>query len=129
MLNAKSAFSGFAVRDLDAARTFYRDTLGLDVTDGEMGNLNLRLPGGGSVFIYPKDDHMPAGFTILNFAVDNVDKAVDELANAGVKMERYDTPGFETDEKGVYRGQGPAIAWFTDPSGNILSVLEGDSSS
>jgi catechol 2,3-dioxygenase-like lactoylglutathione lyase family enzyme len=124
MFSAKNAFSGFAVRDLDAARSFYADTLGLDVSTDEMGNLTLRLPGGASVLIYPKDDHVPAVYTILNFVVEDVDAAVDELGKAGVRMQRYDDLGMEADEKGIVRGDGPAIAWFTDPSGNILSVLQ-----
>jgi predicted enzyme related to lactoylglutathione lyase len=129
MFKPRYAYPGFAVKDLGAAKEFYGEKLGLDVSEEEMGNLTLRLPGGASVLIYPKDDHVPAVFTILNFQVDDVDKAVDELVSAGLKTERYDELGIETDEKGIFRGEGPTIAWFTDPSGNILSVLEDDSSS
>jgi len=116
------AFSGFAVDDIDAARTFYGETLGLDVKDGPMGVLNVELAGGRPTMIYPKPDFTPATYTILNFPVEDVDAAVDELAARGVQMERYE--GFEQDDKGIARGQGPDIAWFKDPAGNILSVLE-----
>ena len=123
MFKDSKAFSGFAVKDLAAAKSFYGDTLGLDARDGEMGSLELHLAGGQTIFIYPKDDHVPATYTILNFPVDDIDRAVDELTGAGVKMERYDGPDFNQDAKGISRGNGPDIAWFTDPSGNILSVL------
>jgi predicted enzyme related to lactoylglutathione lyase len=116
------AFSGFAVDDLDAARKFYGETLGLDVTDGPMGVLNVELAGGRPTMIYPKPDFSPATYTILNFQVEDVGAAVDELTARGVEMERYE--GFEQDEKGIARGQGPDIAWFKDPAGNILSVLK-----
>jgi catechol 2,3-dioxygenase-like lactoylglutathione lyase family enzyme len=118
------AFSGFAVDDLEKARAFYESTLGLDVSE-ENGLLNLRLTGGRDTLIYPKPDFTPATYTILNFPVPDIDEAVDELTKRGVRFERYD--GFEQDEKGVARGgpdRGPSIAWFTDPAGNILSVLE-----
>jgi predicted enzyme related to lactoylglutathione lyase len=116
-------FSGFAVSDLDAARSFYAETLGLDVSVGEMGLLRIALPGGATVIIYPKPDFEPATYTILNFAVTNLDATVDELTERGVEFLRYD--GFEQNDKGIAAGggQGPDIAWFTDPSGNILSVL------
>jgi catechol 2,3-dioxygenase-like lactoylglutathione lyase family enzyme len=119
------AFSGFAVDDLDAARAFYRDTLGLKVTDEEMGILSLHLAGDRPTMIYPKPDFEPATYTILNFQVADVEGAVDELSSRGVEFERYD--GFDQDEKGVARtpGGGPDIAWFKDPAGNILSVLSG----
>jgi catechol 2,3-dioxygenase-like lactoylglutathione lyase family enzyme len=121
------AFSGFSVDDLDAARRFYGETLGLDVADGQMGTIQLTLPGGHEVFVYPKDDHEPASFTILNFVVDDIDAAVDELTGRGVSTEIYDNPGFPQDEKGIVRGRsqnmGPDIAWFKDPAGNVLSVL------
>jgi catechol 2,3-dioxygenase-like lactoylglutathione lyase family enzyme len=120
---AKHAFSGFAVPDLTAAEEFYGDTLGIDVTKGEMGELVLNLAGGRDTFIYEKPDFVPATYTILNFVVDDVDRAVDELTKKGVKFEHYE--GFAQDEKGVARGDmGPAIAWFKGPAGNILSVLE-----
>ncbi|MBW3577118.1 MAG: VOC family protein [Actinobacteria bacterium] len=122
VLAGSVAFSGFSVDDLDAAEEFYGHTLGLDVTqDG--GLLTLRLPGGRDVLAYPKDDHVPASFTILNFPVVAIDRTVDELTARGVRFERYD--GFDQDERGIARGdRGPLIAWFTDPAGNILSVLQ-----
>ena len=121
------AFSGFSVDDLDAARKFYGETLGLQVTDGEMGVWQLALPTGPRVIVYPKDNHEPASFTILNFVVDDVDAAVDELNKLGVKTDIYDDPQLPTDEKGILHGRaqnmGPDIAWFKDPAGNVLSVL------
>ena len=122
MFTNTPAFSGFAVDDIDEARRFYGETLGLNVSDGPMGVLSLELAGGATVMIYPKPDFKPATYTMLNFQVDEVDDAVDELTSRGVEMERYD--GFEQDEKGVVRGNGPTIAWFTDPAGNILAVLK-----
>lgn len=126
MLTLTYAFSGFAAPDIDAARSFYRDTLGLTVTDEMMGQISLDLPGGGWVLIYPKPDHVPATYTVLNLEVDDIDLAVDELVAAGVEILRYD--GFVQDERGISRGiasrQGPDIAWFTDPAGNIVSVLQ-----
>jgi catechol 2,3-dioxygenase-like lactoylglutathione lyase family enzyme len=126
MLGTNYSFSGFSVRDIEATRVFYADTLGLAVRLNEMGILDITLPGGAAVIAYPKSDHVPAVFTILNFLVDDIDTAVGELTAAGVSFERYD--GMEgQDEKGVVRGKaadmGPDIAWFLDPSGNILSVL------
>ena len=121
MFSTTKAFSGFAVDDIGKARSFYEGTLGLRVTE-ENGLLTLHLAGGRDTLIYPKPDHTPASYTILNFVVDDVDRAVDELAARGVELERYD--GFAQDEKGVSRAPiGPVIAWFTDPAGNILSVL------
>lgn len=114
-------FSGFAVPDIEAARGFYRDMLGLEVTDGGMGLLRVILPGGADVIVYPKPDHQPAGFTILNLAVADIDQAVDVLAERGVEFLRYD--GFEQDGRGIAIGD-PRIAWFTDPAGNILAVLQ-----
>ena len=124
MLANSAVFSGFAVPDVEAARRFYADVLGLEVeVDEEMGGmLTLHLGGGTKVLVYPKPDHTPATYTVLNFPVDDVDRTVEELTARGVTFERY--PGFDQDDKGVARGQGPAIAWFTDPAGNILSVLE-----
>jgi catechol 2,3-dioxygenase-like lactoylglutathione lyase family enzyme len=118
------AFSGFAVDDIDAAREFYRDTLGLKVTDEEMGILTLHLAGDRPTMVYPKPDFEPATYTILNFQVDDVGAAVDELSSRGVEFERYD--GFDQDEKGIAHtpGGGPDIAWFKDPAGNILAVLK-----
>jgi catechol 2,3-dioxygenase-like lactoylglutathione lyase family enzyme len=124
MFSNTPAFSSFAVDDLDAARSFYGDTLGLTVSDGPMGVLSLDLAEGRSTLIYPKPDFTPATYTILNFAVDDVDAAVDELGSRGVGFERYD--GVDQDEKGIARGQGPDIAWFKDPAGNILAVLKPD---
>jgi len=116
------AFSGFSVDDLPRAKEFYAETLGLEVVE-EPAGLGLQLAGGGRVFVYPKGpDHVPATFTVLNFPVDDIEKAVDELAKRGITFERYP----DTDEKGINRGdQGPAIAWFKDPAGNFLSVLKG----
>ena len=123
MLANTPAFSGFAVPDIDAAREFYADTLGLKVTE-EHGLLTLHLAGDRPTLIYPKPDHTPATYTILNFQVDDVGDAVDELTAIGVKFERYE--GFPQDEKGVMRGQGPDIAWFKDPAGNVLAVIAKD---
>lgn len=121
------AFSGFAVDDIDAARMFYRDTLGLDVRDNDMGFLDLQLASGSSILIYAKPHHEPASFTILNFPVEDVDAAVDELNARGVDTKIYADDEFPTDSKGILRGgdQGPDIAWFRDPAGNVLSVLHG----
>jgi catechol 2,3-dioxygenase-like lactoylglutathione lyase family enzyme len=121
MLANTNAFSGFAVDDIQKAREFYGETLGLRVSE-EHGLLTLHLAGDRDTLIYPKPDHTPATYTILNFPVDDVEQAVDELTARGVRFERYD--GFEQDEKGIFRGGGPYIAWFTDPAGNILSVLQ-----
>jgi catechol 2,3-dioxygenase-like lactoylglutathione lyase family enzyme len=115
-------FSSFAVDDLDAARSFYTDTLGLTVTDGPMGVLSLDLSGDRSILIYPKPDFTPATYTVLNFQVDDVEAAVDELSSRGIEFERYDD-SFQQDERGIARAEGPAIAWFRDPAGNILAVL------
>jgi catechol 2,3-dioxygenase-like lactoylglutathione lyase family enzyme len=123
MLKGSSAFSGFSVNDIQKAKEFYRRTLGLEVSESN-GLLKLHLAGGASVIVYPKPNHSPATFTILNFPVDNVEAAVDQLGKRGVRFEIYDQPGFKTDAKGVFRNQGPVIAWFKDPAGNILSVLE-----
>jgi predicted enzyme related to lactoylglutathione lyase len=126
VLKDSPAFSGFAVNDLDAARSFYADTLGLQVTDvPEMGGLmRLQLGSGTSVLVYAKPDHVPATFTVLNFPVPDVEKAVDELAGRGVQFQRYENP--PTDEKGIMRAGGPLIAWFTDPAGNVFSVIQQD---
>jgi catechol 2,3-dioxygenase-like lactoylglutathione lyase family enzyme len=122
--NAK-AFSGFSVDDMPAAREFYGTTLGLEVTDVE-DMLDVTLGGGAHVLIYPKPNHEPATYTVLNFPVADVDAAVDDLASRGVTFELYDEPDLKTDEKGIFRGQGPTIAWFRDPAGNILSVLDAE---
>ena len=118
------AFSGFSVNDLDAAKAFYGGKLGLDARPGPMGSLELHLASGATVFIYSKKDHAPATYTMLNFPVADVEATVDQLARAGVKMERY--PNMGQDAKGILRGNGPDIAWFKDPSGNVLSVLKAD---
>jgi predicted enzyme related to lactoylglutathione lyase len=123
MFKDSPAFSGFSVDDLGKAKEFYGQTLGLEVEESPMG-LKLRIAGRESIFVYPKDDHTPATYTILNFPVDDVDQAVDELTGKGIIFEHYDNM---TDEKGIARGKaaqrGPDIAWFKDPAGNILSVL------
>jgi catechol 2,3-dioxygenase-like lactoylglutathione lyase family enzyme len=122
MLDSSRAFSGFAVDDLERAQQFYGGTLGLSTSE-DNGLLFLHLAGDRGTLIYPKPDHTPATYTILNFPVDDIDAAVDELAERGVSFERYD--GFDQDEKGISRDpNGPPIAWFRDPAGNILSVLE-----
>lgn len=127
MLKIQAAFSGFSVDDLGEAKRFYTEVLGLELEDESMG-LRFKLPGGGTVFVYQKDGHQPATFTILNFVVENIDTAVDELISHGVIFERYDTMPAEQDEKGILRGlaanQGPDIAWFKDPADNILSILQ-----
>lgn len=121
MFKESKAFSGFSVSDTGAAKAFYTKVLGLEVTE-ENGLLSLHLGGGRQVLAYPKDDHVPATFTILNFPVSDIDAAVAELASRGVKMERF--PGIDADDKGIVRSGGPLIAWFKDPAGNIMSVLQ-----
>jgi catechol 2,3-dioxygenase-like lactoylglutathione lyase family enzyme len=116
-------FSGFAVNDIPRAKQFYGETLGLNVTE-EHGMLQLQIGEGTNILVYPKPDHTPATFTVLNFPVADIDQAVAELGRRGVRFERYD--GIETDENGISRGGGPPIAWFQDPAGNILSVLQLD---
>ncbi|GGT14333.1 VOC family protein [Streptomyces purpureus] len=130
MFKNTKAYSGFSVDDLAQAKRFYGDTLGLEVEEGGAGDmrmLTLTLGGGAKVLVYPKDNHTPASFTILNFPVDDIDEAVDELVSRGVTFERY--PQFDADDKGVLRegagSGGPvAVAWFTDPAGNVLSVIQ-----
>jgi catechol 2,3-dioxygenase-like lactoylglutathione lyase family enzyme len=125
MLGETKAFSGFSVDDLPAAKKFYGETLGIKVSE-EHDLLTLHIAGGTDVLVYPKDSHTPATFTILNFPVEDIDQAVDELTRRGVRFERYED--FDQDEKGIARPrsseEGPPIAWFTDPAGNILSVLQ-----
>jgi len=123
MFKDTKAVSSFSVNDLQKAKKFYSETLGLDVTEGSMGILNINLAGGGKIFVYPKPNHTPATFTVLNFPVADVEKTVDELTALGITFEHYDGQ-IKTDEKGIVRGGGPVIAWFKDPAGNILSVLE-----
>jgi len=126
MFTTTPTFSSYSVNDLETALTFYRDTLGLEVTQTPEG-LSLELTG-NTVFLYPKIDHIPATFTVLNFQVEDIDSAVADLTANNIPLKRYDIDGMESDEMGIYRGKasgnGPDIAWFTDPAGNILSVLE-----
>jgi len=124
MLEDSKAFSGFSVQDSESARRFYADTLGLTVENGEMGFLRLKLAGDREVLVYPSPTHRPASYTVLNFPVPDVEAAVDDLAARGVAFERYEGTEMATDERGIFRKGGPLIAWFTDPSGNILSVIE-----
>ena len=123
---AENAFSGFSVDDIDAAREFYGTTLGLDVEVNVMGFLDLRLPRGGSILVYAKPTHTPASFTILNFPVADVDAAVEELNERGVQTKIYGDDEFPSDFRGIVRGngQGPDIAWFRDPAGNVLAVMQ-----
>jgi catechol 2,3-dioxygenase-like lactoylglutathione lyase family enzyme len=127
MLQDSHAFSGFSVDDVAKAKAFYAETLGLKVTD-QMGGLQLHIEGGNPIFVYSKPDHQPATFTILNFPVKDVEKTVDDLTANGVQFEHYDDEYLKTNEKGICIGDGvdgpKAIAWFKDPAGNILSVLE-----
>ncbi|PYK22451.1 MAG: glyoxalase [Verrucomicrobia bacterium] len=123
MLKESKAFSGFSVNDIQKAKDFYGRTLGLQVSESH-GLLTLQLADGNKVLIYPKVNHAPATFTVLNFPVENVDESVDELAKRGVRFEIYDESDIKTDEKGIMRGNGPTIAWFKDPAGNVLSVIE-----
>jgi catechol 2,3-dioxygenase-like lactoylglutathione lyase family enzyme len=123
MFKATEAFSGFSVNDVRKARAFYERTLGMKVSE-DHDMLHLHIGHGADVLVYPKQNHTPATFTILNIEVSDVDEAVAELTRRGVRFEHYDEPGLKTDEHGVMRGQGPAIAWFKDPAGNILSVIE-----
>jgi catechol 2,3-dioxygenase-like lactoylglutathione lyase family enzyme len=123
MFGSTAAFSGFSVDDIDAARTFYRDTLGLDVLDNDRGFLELVLGTGAHVLVYPKPNHEPASFTVLNFPVDDIEAAVDELNARGVNTKIYGDAEFPTDSRGIMREGGPLIAWFRDPAGNVLSVL------
>jgi catechol 2,3-dioxygenase-like lactoylglutathione lyase family enzyme len=122
MLTHRSAFSGFSANDIGAARAFYADALGVDATESD-GMLTIKV-GSQTVLVYPKDNHEPATYTVLNFEVDDIDRAADELAAAGVELERYD--GFGQDARGIMRDDGPPIAWFRDPAGNILSIIQTD---
>ena len=124
MLQNSQVFSSFAAPDIAQVKRFYAETLGLAVEDGEMGEIRIALARGAQAMIYPKPDHTPATYTVLNFPVDDIDAAVDDLGARGVEFERYE--GFGQDEKGIARGdEGPPIAWFTDPAGNICSVFQG----
>jgi catechol 2,3-dioxygenase-like lactoylglutathione lyase family enzyme len=123
MLRESKAFSGFSAGDIPKAKDFYENVLGLDVSEAH-GVLTLRLTGGNNILVYPKPNHVPATFTVLNFPVKDVDLAVGDLKKRGVRFEQYDLPNLKTDENGIMRGNGPSIAWFKDPAGNILSVIE-----
>jgi catechol 2,3-dioxygenase-like lactoylglutathione lyase family enzyme len=124
MFKNTRAFSGFSVNDISKAKAFYGETLGLEVSEAN-GILTLHIEGGTKILVYPKPNHTPATFTILNFPVEQIDAAVAGLKDRGVRFERYDLPGLKTDDQGIARGGGgPLIAWFKDPAGNILSVLE-----
>jgi catechol 2,3-dioxygenase-like lactoylglutathione lyase family enzyme len=124
MLNISKAFSSFSVNDIQKAKEFYGKTLGLELSSGAEGTLVVPLSGGTKALLYPKPNHQPATFTVLNFPVDSVEKTVDELSQRGVRFEVYNEPNLKTDAHGISRGNGPTIAWFKDPAGNILSVLE-----
>jgi len=124
MLSTNKAFSSFSVNDIAKAKDFYGKTLGLEISPGPEGTLVLQLSNAAKALMYPKPNHQPASFTVLNFPVDSVDKAVDELTQRGVQFEVYNEPNLKTDKRGISRGNGPTIAWFKDPAGNILSVLE-----
>ncbi|HYK46820.1 MAG TPA: VOC family protein [Parafilimonas sp.] len=125
MFKVTKAFSSFSVDDLEKAREFYSGTLGVDVVKNDMGILELHIGGDDRFIIYPKPNHQPATFTVLNFPVHNIEEAVDDLTAKGIAFERYDMPNIKTNEKGIADGGGgPKIAWFKDPAGNILSVLQ-----
>ncbi|WP_145854847.1 VOC family protein [Pedobacter suwonensis] len=125
MLQNSKAFGSFSVDDIQKAKEFYQDVLGLEVKDNPMGVIEVVVSGSSNILLYPKPNHVPATFTVLNFPVENIDQAVDELIAKGVKFEIYHQESIKTDQKGISRGNGgPAIAWFRDPSGNILSVLQ-----
>ena len=126
MFSHAKPFSGFSVNDLQEAKRFYHDTLGLDVSDAPMGTLELRIDDDTKVLVYEKPNHTPSTFTILNFPVDDIDTAVDELTDRGVRFEVYKDGELRTDPKGIHRDGGPRIAWFKDPAGNFLSVLEAE---
>ena len=121
----QKAFFSFSVNDLEEAKKFYGQTLGVEVSESEEG-LNLQIKGGNDVFIYPKPDHVPATFTVLNFVVDDVDRTVDELTKLGIRFQIYNKGQLKTDDKGIFQGK-PKIAWFKDPAGNFLSILENNS--
>ena len=123
IFSESQAFSTFSVNDLKKAKEFYGETLGLDVKETKEG-LELHLEGGNTVFLYPKPNHTPASFTVLNFPVNNIDEAVDEIMELDIRLEQYNLPDLKQDERGIARGRGPKIAWFKDPAGNILSVIE-----
>jgi predicted enzyme related to lactoylglutathione lyase len=128
MFKDTEAFSSFSVDDMEAAKRFYGETLGLEVSEvPPHGLLTLHLAGGRDTMVYPKENHEPASFTILNFPVDDVEAAVEGLSERGVSFERYEGTDMETDEKGIFRGGGPLIAWFKDPAGNVIAVIQSSS--
>ncbi|WP_026898247.1 VOC family protein [Daejeonella oryzae] len=124
MFKNSKAFSSFSVNDLQKAKQFYSEKLGLQVSENDMGILELQISGSNNIIIYPKPDHSPASFTILNFPVGNIEETVSELEKLGIVFEKYNLANFKTDERGILRGNGPLIAWFKDPAGNILSIIE-----
>jgi predicted enzyme related to lactoylglutathione lyase len=124
MFKYNQVISSFSVNDIEKAKAFYNGTLGIDISEN-MGMITLLTEGGGKVFVYPKPNHEPATFTVLNFPVDDVEKTVDALTAMGITFEQYDFGEIKTNEKGIMRGNGPEIAWFKDPAGNILSVVKG----
>jgi len=124
MINTNKAFSSFSVNDIQKAKDFYGNVLGLEISSGPEGTLVVPLSSGIKALMYPKTNHQPAIFTVLNFPVESVEKTVDELSERGVRFEVYNEPNLKTDARGISRGNGPTIAWFKDPAGNILSVLE-----
>lgn len=124
MLRNSKSFSSFSVNDLEDARAFYGEKLGLELKDDPMGILELHVAGSTPIVIYPKANHVPATFTVLNFPVQNVEETLDDLVKKGVRFEHYNEEDFKTNEKGIFTGEGPVIAWFKDPAGNILSILE-----
>ena len=123
MFRNTKAFAGFSVDDIQKARDFYGSTLDIKISEEEEGTLSLNFAGGSKALIYPKPDHSPATFTVLNFPVNDIEEAVNKLTEKGIKFEQYDEP-IKTDAKGIFRGGGPLIAWFKDPAGNVLSILE-----
>ncbi|KQR67339.1 VOC family protein [Pedobacter sp. Leaf176] len=130
MLKNSKGFSSFSVNDVPKAKDFYQNSLGLTVKDNPMGLIELEIPGSSNVLVYPKPNHEPATFTVLNFPVDDIEATVDDLTNKGISFEQYDEEYLKTDEKGISKDNGgPSIAWFKDPAGNILSVIQIDASS
>jgi catechol 2,3-dioxygenase-like lactoylglutathione lyase family enzyme len=124
MIDTSKAFSSFSVNDIQKAREFYGKTLGLKLASGPEGTVVIEFSAGNKALLYPKPNHQPATFTVLNFPVESVEKAVEELSRLGVRFEIYNEPNLKTDARGISSGHGPTIAWFKDPAGNILSVLE-----
>lgn len=125
MFTSKEVLSGFSANDIKKIKEFYGGTLGMNVTEGGMGTLKINLESGAKILVYPKENHKPAEFTILNFVVDDIESAINDMKSKGVTFEHYNEGPVKTDEDGIFRGGGPLIAWFRDPSGNILSVMQG----